>query len=89
MWNDDQQSLTRWFEIGAEESLFDFSVEPVLAEDIATKEFSENDVLPVAPEGDAGDLDTAPQAIGLGMNYYQYSKTNKKLISIDISFDDL
>lgn len=52
-------------------------------------ELGANAVVAVAPTGGAGDLNTAPQAISLGMNYYQYSKKNKQLISIDIEFSDL
>lgn len=89
VWSDDQQSLTRWFEIGAEESLFDFSVMPVPADEIAEKEFSANDVLGVAPEGGAGDLNTAPQQISLGLLYYQYSKTNKRLVTTEIEFGEM
>jgi hypothetical protein len=52
-------------------------------------ELDANSVVSVAPLGGAGDLNTAPQSISLGMNYYQYSKKNKQLISIDIEFGDL
>lgn len=89
MWNDDQQSLKRWFEIDAEESLFDFSVKPITAEQISALEFDENDVLPLAPEEAAGDLNTAPQSIELGLYFYQYSKENKMLITVSIAFGDM
>jgi hypothetical protein len=89
VWGDEQQSLTRWFEIEAESPIFDFSVNPISAEDLLNTELGENDILSVAPEGSAGDLSTAPQSISLGMNFYQYSKENKRLISIDIAFDNM
>lgn len=89
LWNDDQQSLTRWFEIGAEESLFDFSVLPVGANQVESKEFSDSEILSVAPEGGAGDLSTAPQSISLGLYYYQYSKKHKLLITVQIVFGDM
>ena len=89
VWNDDQQSLTRWFELEAEETLFDFSVEPITAGEIESFEFEENDVLGIASEGSAGDLNTAPQSVGVGLNYYQYSKEDKRLITVEIEFGDM
>ena len=86
VWSDDQQSLKRWFEVGPEESLFDFSVTPISAGQVLEKEFGENEVLTVAPEEASGDLNTAPRDIGLGVFYYQYSKNDKLLITVEIEF---
>jgi len=89
VWSDDQESLTRWFEVDAETALFDFSINPISASEIEGAEFSENDVLSVAPQGGAGGLNTAPQSVALSIQFYQYSKRDKRLIAIDISFGKL
>jgi hypothetical protein len=89
VWGDNQETLTRWFQIDAEESLFDFSVEPIEPDEIEEIEFDDNDVLSVASEDVSGDLNTAPQSIELGVYFYQYSKKDKRLVTVEISFDDL
>jgi len=50
-----QQPLPRWFEVEAGTPLFDVSVHPVNHDDLLAKEFSEFEVLPVAPEEGAGE----------------------------------
>ena len=86
---DDQESLTRWFEIDATTTLFDFLINPISASEIERAEFNQNDVLLVAPQGDAEGLNTAPQSIALSVQFYRYSKKDKRLITIDISFENL
>lgn len=48
------QPLTRWFEVSAETSIFDITVDPALYQDSASREYDSTEVLNVAPdfEGD-------------------------------------
>ena len=84
-----QQPLPRWFEVADGTPLFELSVSPVAHDDMLAKDFSEFEVLPVAPETGAGEAGVVPKTVALDIRYYQVDGARKELIGAAMDFGDL
>ena len=84
-----QQPLPRWFEVEGGTPLFDVSVEPVNHDDLLARDFTNLEVLPVAPEEGAGEEQVVPKSVELSLDYYQQDSDRKRLIAAGMNFGDL
>lgn len=84
-----QQPLPRWFEVEGGTPLFDVSVSPVVYDDLVARDFSEFEVLPVAPEEGAGEEGVVPKTVALAIAYYQVDGARKELIQAGMNLEDL
>ena len=81
-------SMVRWFEVGGETPLFDISIDPVAYGDLMARDFTDLEILAVAPDPGVDDEGVVPKNIAFEISYFQVDDTNKKLISTGLAYEN-
>ena len=90
VFDDGQQSLTRWFEVQNQGSIYDIYADPVSADDAEYYSVDQNSILTFSPTtSSGGDLSNAPQEIDIEIDFYQFSETDKKIITVSFEFANM